>query len=151
MWFHNLLVRFGLHRWGTVFQSGNWLFQECVWTGQRRVVLRPELLESQRTHGGAYGADLDQQRAWLAGGEALTVARGSGQGRCRAGEAFRRRRVAMTDEPISEPLSTALAAGDTCPRCLGELDTGWECNDCGYDARPLVRRADSDADTGGEG
>jgi hypothetical protein len=42
-------------------------------------------------------------------------------------------------EPVSQPLSKALAAGDDCPRCLvGELDTGWECNHCGYDARPLV-------------
>lgn len=23
---------------------------------------------------------------------------------------------------------------DMCPICLGELDTGWECNKCGYDA-----------------
>lgn len=23
---------------------------------------------------------------------------------------------------------------DKCPKCGGELDTGWECNDCGYDA-----------------
>lgn len=28
---------------------------------------------------------------------------------------------------------------DFCPKCLvGELDTGWECNSCGYDAMPLV-------------
>lgn len=25
---------------------------------------------------------------------------------------------------------------DKCPECGGELDTGWECNDCGFDARP---------------
>lgn len=31
-------------------------------------------------------------------------------------------------------LATALVEEDTCPRCLGELDTGWECNECGYDA-----------------
>lgn len=23
---------------------------------------------------------------------------------------------------------------DICPKCDGELDTGWECNDCGFDA-----------------
>ncbi len=34
-----------------------------------------------------------------------------------------------------EKLSEALAQDDHCPKCLGELDTGWECNDCGYDAR----------------
>jgi hypothetical protein len=36
------------------------------------------------------------------------------------GEAFRRAMLAMEDR---------------CPQCGGELDTGWECNDCGYDAR----------------
>lgn len=25
---------------------------------------------------------------------------------------------------------------DICPQCLGELDTGYECNDCGFDCRP---------------
>lgn len=25
---------------------------------------------------------------------------------------------------------------DICPECGGDLDTGWECNDCGYDAKP---------------
>ena len=25
---------------------------------------------------------------------------------------------------------------DRCPECGGELDTGWECNSCGFDARP---------------
>jgi hypothetical protein len=33
----------------------------------------------------------------------------------------------------------ALAKDDVCPQCLGELDTGWECNDCGYDAIDHVR------------
>jgi hypothetical protein len=34
---------------------------------------------------------------------------------------------------------TQLVANDKCPRCfVGELDTGWECNNCGYDAMPLV-------------
>lgn len=27
-------------------------------------------------------------------------------------------------------------AADLCPQCGGELDTGWECNKCGYDAKP---------------
>ncbi len=26
-------------------------------------------------------------------------------------------------------------ANDQCPECGGDLDTGWECNDCGFDAR----------------
>lgn len=32
----------------------------------------------------------------------------------------------------------AAADQDRCPECGGELDTGWECNDCGYDAQPIV-------------
>lgn len=28
---------------------------------------------------------------------------------------------------------------DICPECGGALDTGWECNECGYDARHLVK------------
>lgn len=31
------------------------------------------------------------------------------------------------------------AAVDMCPKCGGELDTGWECNKCGYDALPHVK------------
>lgn len=27
---------------------------------------------------------------------------------------------------------------DKCPRCGGELDTGWECNRCGFDAFPIA-------------
>lgn len=30
---------------------------------------------------------------------------------------------------------------ETCPKCGGELDTGWECNSCGYDAIPFVHIA----------
>ena len=33
---------------------------------------------------------------------------------------------------------TLLARRDKCPKCRGELDTGWECNDCGFDAYELV-------------
>lgn len=33
-----------------------------------------------------------------------------------------------------------LVKDDICPKCMGELDTGWECNDCGYDAAHLVIR-----------
>jgi len=31
------------------------------------------------------------------------------------------------------------ARRDVCPECGGELDTGWECNACGYDARPEAK------------
>ena len=27
---------------------------------------------------------------------------------------------------------------EKCPECGGSLDTGWECNDCHFDAFPLV-------------
>jgi tRNA(Ile2) C34 agmatinyltransferase TiaS len=29
----------------------------------------------------------------------------------------------------------SLARRDICPECGGSLDTGWECNDCQYDAK----------------
>lgn len=39
--------------------------------------------------------------------------------------------------PIRSPvLRRSLARRDICPECGGCLDTGWECNDCGYDAKP---------------
>lgn len=31
-----------------------------------------------------------------------------------------------------------LAKRDICPECGGQLDTGWECNRCGYDAKFLL-------------
>ena len=39
------------------------------------------------------------------------------------------------------------ALQDKCPQCGGELDTGWECNSCGFDARddaysPVMRQID---------
>jgi ribosomal protein L37AE/L43A len=38
--------------------------------------------------------------------------------------------------PASAPvLRRALARDDICPECGWELDTGWECNECGYDAQ----------------
>ena len=27
---------------------------------------------------------------------------------------------------------------DICPKCSGHLDTGWECNECGFDAHELA-------------
>lgn len=32
---------------------------------------------------------------------------------------------------------------DICPKCGGELDTGWECNDCGFDAIEIATGASS--------
>jgi methionyl-tRNA synthetase len=43
-----------------------------------------------------------------------------------------------------EEFWASLAAEDTCPRCGGELDTGWECNECDYDARWLIEGLDSE-------
>jgi tRNA(Ile2) C34 agmatinyltransferase TiaS len=48
--------------------------------------------------------------------------------------------------PIKSPALRRYVAGveGRCPECGGELDTGWECNDCEYDARdeayPLAQR-----------
>lgn len=36
-----------------------------------------------------------------------------------------------------------LAENDVCPRCGGELDTGWGCNSCKFDARYLIERSDA--------
>lgn len=41
-------------------------------------------------------------------------------------------------EAIQETFAEKCAAVDMCPKCGGELDTGWECNLCGYDAMPHV-------------
>ncbi len=58
----------------------------------------------------------------------------------------------MTDEqllgskynPKSLPvkLCKMLVAEDRCPACLGELDTGWECNDCDFDAQHFALKED---------
>ena len=39
--------------------------------------------------------------------------------------------------PIQSPVLRRFCAShdELCPECGGGLDTGWECNDCGYDAR----------------
>lgn len=33
----------------------------------------------------------------------------------------------------------AYIANDRCPECGGDLDTGYECNDCGFDALPELK------------
>lgn len=38
-----------------------------------------------------------------------------------------------------KPSRRKLIAWDVCPECGGELDTGWECNSCGFDAGPERR------------
>ena len=37
-----------------------------------------------------------------------------------------------------------LIAEDRCPECGGELDTGWECNTCSFDAEPEAQEIDID-------
>jgi hypothetical protein len=34
------------------------------------------------------------------------------------------------------------ATKDICPKCSGSLDTGWECNDCGFDAYEIVHASE---------
>ena len=34
----------------------------------------------------------------------------------------------------------AYARDDKCPECGGELDTGFECNDCGADAIEIINK-----------
>lgn len=46
------------------------------------------------------------------------------------------------DEPC-RAADVELAENDVCPRCGGELDTGWECNSCKFDARYLIERSDA--------
>lgn len=38
-----------------------------------------------------------------------------------------------TDGNTLREFRRAIIAEDTCPECLGELDTGGECNTCDYD------------------
>lgn len=41
--------------------------------------------------------------------------------------------------PVRHPyVRQQLARKDICPECGGSLDTGWECNDCQFDARDLA-------------
>ena len=39
---------------------------------------------------------------------------------------------------LSDEGVRTLIEENLCPMCLGELDTGWECNQCGYDALPIA-------------
>ena len=41
---------------------------------------------------------------------------------------------------VSDAALRTLIEQDKCPMCLGELDTGWECNECNYDAHPIAQR-----------
>lgn len=51
-------------------------------------------------------------------------------------------RSAVKAFPVkSLAVTKALAREDACPKCGSELDTGWECNSCGFDAQPLIQTA----------
>jgi hypothetical protein len=38
----------------------------------------------------------------------------------------------------SATLRKELVRRDLCPECGGQLDTGWECNACQFDAKPIA-------------
>jgi hypothetical protein len=40
---------------------------------------------------------------------------------------------------LSDEALVQLLSRDLCPMCMGNLDTGYECNSCGYDAMPLIK------------
>lgn len=44
--------------------------------------------------------------------------------------------------PVKLADAIAKAEDDICPKCNGALDTGWECNDCGFDAMTLLYPAE---------
>lgn len=46
----------------------------------------------------------------------------------------------ISDNPRKLPVRivSVLVSADRCAKCLGELDTGWECNECGYDWKPWI-------------
>lgn len=38
-------------------------------------------------------------------------------------------------------LVSAIISADRCPMCLEDLVSGWECNECGYDAKPWIMQS----------
>lgn len=65
-----------------------------------------------------------------------------------SGEPDRREREALARMENIDVLSVSvkeIVDRNNCPKCLlGELDTGWECNDCGYDAMPIATQHNRD-------
>lgn len=46
---------------------------------------------------------------------------------------------------MTEKTAKELVDDGICPECNGSLDTGWECNQCGYDARPIASGLDPES------
>jgi hypothetical protein len=46
---------------------------------------------------------------------------------------------ATNPREISDEALDRLLANDLCPMCIGHLDTGYECTNCGFDASELVK------------
>jgi hypothetical protein len=47
-------------------------------------------------------------------------------------------RYPLNPRSLPDRLVSALVSADRCAKCLGELDTGWECNECGFDWKPWI-------------
>lgn len=45
---------------------------------------------------------------------------------------------------VSRELRELCVENDGCPECGGELDTGWECNDCDFDGKPIMDKLRGD-------
>jgi hypothetical protein len=45
---------------------------------------------------------------------------------------------------LAEAFDAAIVEENYCPRCLGELDTGWECNECGFDAQSIANASNAE-------
>ena len=64
---------------------------------------------------------------------------GDGECECGAGESASDFNALLGCFPLTDPGQIKrVANNDHCPECGGHLDTGWECNDCGYDAMHLA-------------
>lgn len=57
-----------------------------------------------------------------------------------------RKKMSREKQPDMERLSLmsddaicTCIANDRCPLCMADLDTGFECNGCGFDAMPLAQ------------
>lgn len=52
-------------------------------------------------------------------------------------------KAVRTSESLNSP--EARVERGKCPICPGDLDTGWECASCGYDALPLAHPTPGDS------